>query len=517
MSHGVDNRQGEQRWLLALALSAAIAGCVLRALHLFTEPLWLDEAYSAYAAGKDLHFLWHVVPSYETHPPFYYTLLHFWEAPFGDSLPALRALGLVAGLATPPALAWSASRIGRLLGVSAAQRLPLIATAFILACVSIPMVEMSREVRPYPLMILLYALATGVLATIAGQRRNGRPLGSGAFVAYLLILVLMLWLHNLGPLWAVAMGLALIAAIVGHPMRAADWLWFLGGHILVALVYLPGLLILLDQAPTWVHSTWVTFTPASLWDRLAMLYAVPGWQSLAAAVLALLGIAGLWRRGGDGRRVLAILIPLALVPTLLSIGLTIGIAPVFITRTLTPIAAPTLLLLALGAVLWSGRTAWVGLAATAMLAANMIAVDIQARSNGPMQDWYPPIHWLEQRFRPGDQILAYPNEGALPIERAIRDKGHDWPVRPIPGPMPANDPSGWHPTGSRGVVSLPQWRLHQIASEPATQAVPTIWLLRLGAKTYDPGDVFLQELSQGRRVVARWPGDPIQIVGLRKR
>ena len=55
---------------IALAL---IAGFALwtRLWNIGAEPMWLDEAYSAYAASKGWDFLWTVVPRYETHPPFY--------------------------------------------------------------------------------------------------------------------------------------------------------------------------------------------------------------------------------------------------------------------------------------------------------------------------------------------------------------------------------------------------------------------------------------------------------------
>jgi hypothetical protein len=64
---------------------------------------------------------------------------------------------------------------------------------------------------------------------------------------------------------------------------------------------------------------------------------------------------------------------------------------------------------------------------------------------------------------------------------------------------------------------LPPDQLRAIAQQSETQRVPTIWLLRLGAKTYDPGDVFLRELRRGRYVVRAWQDGPIDIVGLRKR
>ena len=147
----------------------------------------------------------------------------------------------------------------------------------------------------------------------------------------------------------------------------------------------------------------------------------------------------------------------------------------------------------------------------------MLAVDLQARAAGPMQDWYGAVSWLRVRFHPGDVVFAYPNEGALPLAYALRDQGLSYQIRAIPAPVPAfAGPGEWYPSGSRGVVSLSPARLRMVANEPATCAVPTIWLLRLGAGTYDPGEGLLRELHRGRRAVGRWRSGSIELIGLER-
>jgi hypothetical protein len=74
-------------------------------------------------------------------------------------------------------------------------------------------------------------------------------------------------------------------------------------------------------------------------------------------------------------------------------------------------------------------------------------------------------------------------------------------------------PGGWHPTGSRGVVSLPRDQLRAVAVR--TKDRPTVWLLRLGPWAYDKGDVLLQELERGRTRIGDWRSGPIDIIGLR--
>ena len=497
------------------ALAVLAAGLWFRFHGSLGESMWLDEAYSAYAAGKGFAFLWHVVPTYETHPPFYYSLLRVWTLVFGDSLAGHRSLGYVAGVAVLPVIAL----IGR--GVAEAAGLPprrIAWGAVAFAALSIALVAMTREVRPYPVMILVYAGTILALVRLgAAAARTGR-IAARPYLAYLAGLALMLWLHNLGALYAAALGSALMLLVLRRGLTARDWAWLAGGHAVVALVWLPALLILADQAPTWVDTTWLTFAWGQIPNKLGVLYAAPG-LAPSTALFVLAGLA-IWRMAAtpDMRRLVAALFVLALVPAALSIALSALVAPVFILRTMTPIAVPATILLAIGTLGFAtDRRRLIGLAAGAIVLLNMAVVDIRERRHvGGQQDWYRVVRFLEARWRPGDLLLAYPNEGALPLQFALRDRGVRLPVRPVPTPVPSIGVGGWHPTGSRGVVSLPPARLRAIAREPAVQAARTVWLLRLGPRAYDKGDAFLRALHTGRRPVARLYLNPIDLVALRR-
>jgi len=500
---------------LAAAMIAALAMGV-RAWGIGDEPMWLDEGYSAYAAAKGWHFLWTIVPRYETHPPFYYSLLRAWTLVAGDGLVAHRLLGLLCALAALPLIALAALRSARLAGAAPAA---VTLAALMLAAFSPILVEMSREVRPYPVMILVYAAATLALLAIAERRAAGLPLAGRAFAAYLACVALMLWLHNLGPLYAAALGLALLCVARVRNMAKADWLWLVAGHALVLLAWTPALLILLDQAPEWVRATWLTFSTRNLWRRATVIFTGPADDMrAAAALLALLGAALLWR-ARDGRRLLAALLLLALLPLALSLLLSAIVAPIFIIRTMTPLAVPMVLLMALAIGARARRLPRLAaFAALAWLGVAQLAADVGMRLH-PRRDWYRTMAWLAPRFRQGDQVFAYPNEGALPFDRAARDLGLALPSRPIPSAIPSlNPPPGsWYVSGSRGVPSLDRPHLRAIAEQPATRSVPTIWLLRLGPWAYDKGDVFLDELSRGRYEVGRFKDGAIDIVGLRAR
>jgi mannosyltransferase len=500
------------------AITVLIAiGIGLRTWNITTEPMWLDEAYSAYAADHGFAFLWHVVPLYESHPPFYYSLLHLWVLAFGNSVAALRLLGWFAGIATLPVLALVADQAGRWIDWGAERRSALRLATVGLASLSLALVEMTREIRPYPLMILCYAGAIGLIVRLARRACEDRPVAGRAFAAYLILLETLLWLHNLGALYGLALTLALAIALPLRGLGRRDWLWLIVGHILVAATYVPCLMILRQQAATWTVHTWLQFhLDWGLIDHLMTLYGVPGWIGLASLLLSGLAVATLVR-AQNGARLAAMLLVLALLPPLLAILLSMTVAPIFITRIFTAVAVPAVLLLAIGASA-TGRYRMLGVGAAVLLGASMLTAGILARLGPPMQDWYRTVDWLAAHFRPGDQVFAYPNEGKLPLFYALRDKGLSLPIRAIPTDVPALElRRGTHPTGTRGVSSLPPEELHAIAEEPATRSIPTIWLLRLGAETYDPGDVFLRELHRGRYVVRTWQDGPIDIIGLRKR
>ena len=508
-------REPRTIWMAA-ALLAAI-GIGLRTWNLTADPMWLDEAYSAYAAEHGFGFLWRVVPLYESHPPFYYSLLHLWALAFGNGLASLRLFGWIFGIATLPALWLVADRTGRWIGWDVMARRQLQLAAIGLASLSIALVEMTREIRPYPLMILLYTVEIGLILRLAMRAERGEGLSGRALASYLLLLEILVWLHNLGALYGLALTIALAIALPLPRLARRDWAALLGGHVLVGLLFLPCLMIIRRQAATWTVHTWLQFKlDWGLLDHLMTLYGVPGWIGFASLVLAVLAIAAL-HRAPHGTRLSAMLLVLALLPPLAAVILSMTIAPVFVTRIMTATAIPAILLLAVGASA-PGRYRLLGVGAGILLGASLLGAGIQARMGGPMQNWYPAVNWLAQRFRPGDQIFAYPNEGKLPLQYALRDKGLAYPIRAIPRDVPAlEDRHGTHPTGTRGVSSLPQAELHAIAEEPATRAVPTIWLLRLGNKTYDPGDLFLKELHRDRYIVRSWQDGPIDIIGLRLR
>lgn len=492
-------------------IAVVIAAIVLLAIfvrfnRLAAWPLSLDESYSAFGAGKSFTFIWNILPGYETHPPFYSALLRCWVLIAGTSTEALRTLGALVGLVTLPVI-WYAAREVALFTRRDAVAVPLCALA--LAAVLPSLVDLARFVRPYYMTILVYSVGIWALVRLARLHRENATLAMLPWMTYLACLALMIWLHNLGALFVVAMVLALLILIGPTTMLKRHWGIFFAGHTLAFLVALPALIILIDQAPTWTHSTWLAFVPSSLPVQLMLIFGWPGWIVTSGALI-LAGF-GLHAMPGGTRRLGLALLVLAILPILLSITLSLTIAPVFLVRTLISCSVPMLMLVALGA----NQGLWQRTGLILLCVVTSIRI-VQIQQMAPDQDWYGAVRWLVARVGPNDLVYAYPNEGALPMRNALRDLNENVAIRPIPSEIPARDPAGWYPTGSRGVQSLKPERLAQIANDPISRQTPTIWLFRLGKRPYDLNNEFETALGKDRKVIDHFEVRAIDIIGFAK-
>jgi uncharacterized membrane protein len=184
--------------MLCLTIIAA-AALWFRVTTLSANPFWLDEAYSAYAADKGFAFIFTVLPHYETHPPFYSAVLSAWTDITGNSLIGFRSLGLVAGLALFP-LVWRTAKEGAR-AVGGEPRAGGLAAAALLA-VAPAIVYITQLVRPYALMALVYLCGIWAVLRLARLYRETQRLDARTWLAYLASLALIIWLHNLGALYA---------------------------------------------------------------------------------------------------------------------------------------------------------------------------------------------------------------------------------------------------------------------------------------------------------------------------
>jgi mannosyltransferase len=215
-----------------LVLLVAGWALLLRLPTLASRSFWLDETYSAWFASVPLHDLWTTVPLYETHPPFYYTLLKGWMALVGPGEAALRSLSVIASVLTvlllPVCARWA--RLG-----ARAERVALLAA--LLLSMNAASIQFAQQARPYAIMALAGSLAIFFAAMLVrafapqfspqfAAQAPTTPPRLWTWVAGLAISAgLTLWLHNTGVfaafgIWT-GMVVALLAATPGPRARQA--------------------------------------------------------------------------------------------------------------------------------------------------------------------------------------------------------------------------------------------------------------------------------------------------------
>jgi len=478
-----------------LVLGLTLLALAVRLVGLNWRPLWLDEAYSAWLSSRGWRELWTVVPTYEPHPPFYYSLLKLWRDLFGGSAVALRGFSVLFGVLTVPAIAAAAAEQERQLPSGRPQL--RIAIAALLAACSPMLLMLGQEARPYPL--LTFAFATAVLGLLRLFREF--KTGPGTWGSWALLAggtEVVLWSHGLGVLYAFCLAAALAPAWLKNLERSR----LLRGTICaaaVAILYLPCLAMMLSRTGDW-GTGWLSWRPEMLLQLLG-LYAIP-WEAMtvgsavAAIVLLLLvkravQIAVLGSGWNSDRAVLL----LWWGPPLIAAAVSAIAIPIFLPRTLVGVLVPAYLAYAGAISRTEAQLERFGV--TAALAIILPVTAMQVVLRPATEDWPAVAAYLDRNVRLGDQVWLYPNDSALPLREA--DSNALRQARGIPGDYPATHFKGPIRAGSPAVVSLTPDQANRVARDPTLHDVPVIWVLSRQSGLFDPKSDLPSALSAVRR------------------
>ncbi|MFI5205906.1 MAG: glycosyltransferase family 39 protein, partial [Candidatus Paceibacterales bacterium] len=217
---------------------------LLRFLGLTTRYIWYDEAFSILLSEKGRSAILTATLSQgngasaaDIHPPFYYFMLNSWINIFGNSVPAVRILSIIAG-------------IGIVLFIYLIARLLFDITtanaALFISAINPFQIHYSQEIRMYGVMALWLILATYVFL-------RGRK--SGNWIWWLLFAIfsaLAQYTHNLSAFYLVALAMA--------PIFQKDWKTlkrvFIGGSVAIIL-YLPWLIHIPAQIAKVQQAYWI--------------------------------------------------------------------------------------------------------------------------------------------------------------------------------------------------------------------------------------------------------------------
>ena len=336
-----------------------VAGGALRGFHLGTQPFWIDEMYSVWFSQRTWSELWTLVPSIETHPPLYYTLLKAWVWLLGDYREWwLRALSVLASVLCIPVAYGVVTRMS--VGAHR-QRCGLAASAAL--ALNPVQIAYAQDARPYALLSLsvgltLFGLAS-FYATVTAPVDAGRARLAGAsgadgaetrLTATLVIagaLSAALWLHNTTPiLFGPPVALMAIGIVCVSRRRWHDFAWLALAGFLALLVWSPNVMWLARNVTTLRHGFWLP--PPTADDITTSLKKLFGYDNAVIeprflrvavnATIATVTALGIWKALKAAPHAAYAAIVLLCVPIAISVLVSWTVLPIFMTRTLIWVA-----------------------------------------------------------------------------------------------------------------------------------------------------------------------------------
>jgi mannosyltransferase len=499
----------------ALLLAIMAVAVALRIYRLSELSLWIDEGFTLWATRQNLAYIWQFIPTFDSHPPFYYTFLKGWTAIFGISEEALRGPSVIASVATVPVM-WLA---GRILGGPEHGRWVGLAAALLYALAPVQ-IRYAQEARSYAILNLATACAIASALWLATHPEAARrPLlgwGGGrtcdaierharlAWAGLVAGAGLVCWLHNLGPFLSMALGAAGLV-----------WVWrdlrwdrhaLTNGLIVLALIVLiwsPFALRFLAQSERFSQDLWIPEVDAARLDQiLRFLFEVPYvgnlptfWPLLALAVLGLVALARY------GRSAAGILLAATMVlPILLSLLASVTVRPIFLGRTLLFTSVPFYLLVASSLLLLPANRTWLRGAAVAVVAAVFATGAVNYYTEFDKEPWRDLAKRIVREWKPNDLVVTMPEFQKVLIDYYAAKQDRVLPVFELPVPVHFPEPGI---VGPHAIMDLERLTPQDVeALRPALPAEGRVWLVAYRGERYDEHrlvDGLLR--SQGRKLL----------------
>ncbi len=500
----------------ALLLVVAVAAA-LRLYGIGDRPLELDEGSSYWFSNQTWTSLWTFIPTFETNPPLYYSLLKAWRLLFGDGEAALRALSVAASLVAVPIL-FACGRI--IAGPREGTRLALLAA--LLFAVWPVQVEFAQFARAYAALSSSAALAVcGLIWLMRHPEHARRPLfevirGRGpdgamdsrgavlaAWAAVVVGVALSLWLHNLGIFVAATLAPVALVWAVARRERRLPLLGNLLGAGLAAVAlwspHLPWFFMQLDG----FRASFTNFpepTPSAIAYEVLRLIGLPfAWSTVTFLPLAVPAGGGLvWVGRRAGWPISLLLAAIVIVPMGLTVVGSVLFKPMLQTRFLVWTTIGFILALAAG--LAAIRSTWLRALAVGLVVALAAKGLLDDHARPVDQPWDRVVRSIAAAAGPNDVVLVMGNAFDHPFSYYRQRLGTDLAVVPLPKPYPALGLPNPYPTSPGQPAVLPG---DIAAMREAIDGRAGVWLVTFHPnRYYDPEDLVLGALHGTRRLVS---------------
>ncbi len=517
--------------LLLMALAAGF-----RFYEIGRLPLWLDEAYSFWFSRQSFESLWTVVPTFETHPPVYYSMLRLWSV-FGDGEAALRSLSAVLGILSVAAV----YVLGQIVGGRRDGAWIGFGAGLIFAVAPIH-IQYAQEARSSMAVTLAVSIALCGAAWLMrhptaacrplfglppGPHRTGEstavPSPRLAWLALIAGAALSLWLHNLALLFVFSVAVPMIVWLAwGLEWNRGFLVNGVVAGLTVLVVWIPWVPWLFKQAGAvstvfWMKAPSLVQIMGALYFLFGAKYSWPierytsgiaplnevGALGLAGAALwlaahlalAALGAIGLWVVGRRTGWRLAILLTLVMIlPIVLTLLATFTIRPIFTTRALLWVSVPFYVALAAGVTVtnraWLRGLLLVGLFVLFAWGSLNYYAEVEK------EPWDRIASLLNAKSKPSDVVLILPNSVELPLAYYLDRQKTDLPIYGLPRAFPAVGLPNPYPAG---ITAVPGMTAADIpALRARLQGISSGWLITRAVSVFDPDDLVATTLGQDK-------------------
>lgn len=419
--------------LLPAVTAIVIVALLFRLPTLVSRSVWMDEAYSYWFMSLSWADLWFKVPFYETHPPFYYSLLKLWTMFAGTSEAGMRSLSVLASLVTVALTGFAP----RLLGLGRHHDRVGIVAALLLA-LNEGSIEYAQQARPYALQTLFCSLmivtSVVLLKRMLVDERQGTAIKAQRiiYVSLGLFSGIVLWLHNTSPFIILGNWLGIFAAILlFSEHKRYDLVVSIKALVLALLVWSPCVPITLIESRTVATAFWATISPKMLtWPFT--LAAGGKFAFIPAITVCALG----WLRIYKARKPLALYGAAILFAPVFGIFLASYLfTPIFVTRTFEWMAPPFLFLVAIG-LFAPGKMEKLKFVVLPIILLLCIGQDVKYYRT-PAEDLRGAVQYLAAHHEPGDLILVYPNELEVGLHYYLHQLPNSFELAAVPARYPA--------------------------------------------------------------------------------
>ncbi|HYX48825.1 MAG TPA: glycosyltransferase family 39 protein, partial [Ktedonobacteraceae bacterium] len=435
-----------QRFFTSTWLLCFLVGVVALGLDLYrlgTPSIWFDEAFSVELARQPLPLLWHIIWGPEPNMELYYLFLHFWLGLVGFL--GLHATEFVVRFPSAVFAALSSVMVfllgRRFLGTTAGL---VGAGLYILNSFQL---TYAQQTRAYSLQLLLICIAWYALFTLLSQSSHYKRW----WICYIAATTLAVYSH----LFTLVLLLAQITAFVGLLTIPSMWRAtarkqlpaFIVSLVVIGILSIPMLLVSLHGAKTgWlpiphlrdIYNLFVGYSANSKFYMLVLF----GFCALGLLVAALVYLPegkqlleqfALYNTGEDKRNArLQQYLPVAcglfcwvLVPVVFSYVVSQGSTRLFSTRYLVTILPALFLLVGLGVASLRWRVLQVGLTLALLLIALYYVPTYY--KGAQIEDWNSTVHWLQQRYQPGDGLVCYDSDVEQGCQVSVEYYLHAYP------------------------------------------------------------------------------------------